>query len=101
MRAPVYLICAILLAAVKTEENVPPYFGKQLERQQSAPSTDQLALVSSLAEQDAYGYLLPKLMPKYRVSREWNPRYVDPRLLNSLNEIDSNSIVDQVRRHYI
>lgn len=104
MKLPIYLLCTLLAVAVRTEENVA-FYGKQVEQQR--PLGDEQETSSSvLTEQEAMGYLLPKLMTKYyRPNREWNPRLLDSRLIDPrlvdprlilLTDSEANSLVDQV-----
>ncbi|XP_017768006.1 PREDICTED: diuretic hormone 45 isoform X2 [Nicrophorus vespilloides] len=70
MNVPVYIVCAALIVAVNSEEN--PLFGRENEPM----------------DREAMGYILPKLMPRYRAisNKQWMaPYYADS---NNNNELD-------------
>nr|UXO98074.1 corticotropin-releasing factor-like diuretic hormone [Zophobas atratus] len=82
MRVPVYLVCAALVVAVKSEDRTNYYGGKFLEP------------VDVAADQETVSYLLPKLAAKYRPNSEWSG-VTDPRFY-VLTEMESNDIDNQV-----
>ncbi|KAJ8985491.1 hypothetical protein NQ317_015030, partial [Molorchus minor] len=81
MRVPVYLVCAALIVAVRSEEGTN-YFGRQLEP------------VNVAADQETISYLLPKLTAKYRPNGQWTG-VTDPRFY-VLTEMESNDIDNQI-----
>ena len=86
MRVPVYLVCAALVVAVKSEDRTNYYGGKFLEP------------VDVAADQETVSYLLPKLAAKYRPNSEWSG-VTDPRFY-VLTEMESNDIDNQVKMWY-
>ncbi|RZC31784.1 diuretic hormone 37 like protein, partial [Asbolus verrucosus] len=82
MRVPVYLVCAALVVAVKSEDHTNYYGGRLLEPLDVA------------ADQETVSYLLPKLAAKYRPNSEWSG-VTDPRFY-VLTEMESNDIDNQV-----
>jgi hypothetical protein len=79
MRVPVYLVCAALVVAVKSEDH---NYGRLLEP------------IDVAADQETVSYLLPKLTAKYRPNNEWSS-VTDPRFY-VLTEMESNDIDNQV-----
>lgn len=79
---PVYLLCATLAAAAKSEETAN-YFGRRLEP------------VEVTADQETVSYLLPRLTSKYRPNSQWSP-VTDPRFY-VLTEMETNGD-NQVKR---
>ncbi|GJQ84916.1 hypothetical protein Trydic_g524 [Trypoxylus dichotomus] len=76
MRVPVYLVCAALAVAVKSEE-LPSFYGRQLEP------------VELNSEQDAFRYIFPRLTSRFRSSRNWDDnRYYDIPSDYQINSID-------------
>lgn len=80
--APVYLLCATLAVAAKSEETAN-YFGRRLEP------------VEVTADQETVSYLLPRLTSKYRPNSQWSP-VTDPRFY-VLTEMDSANVDNQVK----
>lgn len=78
MRIPVYLVCAALAVAVKSEDH-PSFFEEQY-----------LEPVDVAADQETVRYLLPKLAAKYRPNSDWSG-VTDPRFY-LLTEMASNNI---------
>lgn len=80
MRVPVYLVCAALAVAIKSEE-IPSYYGRQLEP------------LDMSTEQDSLRYIFPQLS-RFRYNNNWDDnRYTydipDFRQSNSVNEVIS------------
>lgn len=80
--APVYLLCATLAVAAKSEETAN-YFNRRLEP------------VEVTADQETVSYLLPRLTSKYRPNSQWSP-VTDPRFY-VLTEMDSANVDNQVK----
>lgn len=81
---PVYLLCATLAVAGKSEETAANnYFGRRLEP------------VEVTADQETVSYLLPRLTSKYRPNNQWNA-VTDPRFY-VLTEMESNNVENQVK----
>ncbi|XP_065163110.1 diuretic hormone 45 isoform X3 [Atheta coriaria] len=82
MRVPVYIVCAAIIVAVNSEDN---YYGRQ---------NAQSLGYNNLEDQEALGYMLPRLMAKYRLYRQWGgaplPSYYP------ISDIDSNNIDTQM-----
>lgn len=79
MRVPVYLVCAALAVAVKSEE-IPSFYGRQLEP------------LEFNSEQNAFGYIFPKLSSRFRASKTRNEnRYPDVPSEYQTNSIDEVS----------
>lgn len=77
MRVSVYLVCAALAIAVRSEDNTN-YLGRYLEPVNMSP------------DQETVSYLLPKLTAKYRPNSDWSG-VTDPRFY-VLTEMESNDI---------
>ena len=75
MRVPVYLVCAAMAIAVRSEEPSNFY-------------VNQLEPIDLLAEQEALRYYLPKLTTKYKFHREYNDPGYYPFTNNESNDID-------------
>ncbi|ENN72910.1 hypothetical protein YQE_10479, partial [Dendroctonus ponderosae] len=78
MRAPIYLVCAALVVAVRSEPN-ENYMG--------------LESVNVAADPETINYLLPKLAAKYRLNSDW--RGVSDPKFYVLTEMESNDIENQ------
>lgn len=78
---PAYVICFVLVVAVRSEEPTN-YFGRRLEP------------VEATADQETISYLLPRLASKYRPNSQWSG-VTDPRFY-VLTEMDSNNVDNQV-----
>lgn len=83
MRVPVYLVCAALVVAVKSNDDTANNYYRRL-----------LEPVNLPADQETISYLLPKLAAKYRPNSEWSG-VTDPRFY-VLTEMESNDIDNQV-----
>lgn len=79
---PAYVICFVLVVAVRGEEPTN-YFGRRLEP------------VEVQADQETVSYLLPRLASKYRPNSQWSG-VTDPRFY-VLTEMDSNNFDNKVR----
>ena len=81
MRTSIYLVCAAVVVAVRSEDN------HQLMNRYLEP-------VDVSVDPETVNYLLPKLAAKYRPNSDWKD-VTDPRLY-VLTEMESNDVDNQI-----
>ncbi|KAG5881514.1 hypothetical protein JTB14_002630 [Gonioctena quinquepunctata] len=87
MRAPLYVLCATLIVAIRSEEPAAAntnYFNRQLEP------------INLSADQETISYLLPRLAAKYRPNNDWTG-VTDPRFY-LLTDMETNDFDNQVAK---